>query len=97
VNGRYRLLAERIASELMSLEVKDVRPAAISVDSAQALTEYLEFRHIVRNVHAYTLKEDRVTRLLREVSVVFVEVNDELRGFAAFLEQAARDAPPAST
>ena len=80
----------------MTLEVKDVRPAAISADSAQALTEYLEFRHIVRNVYAYTLKEDRVTRLLREVSAMYTRVRDELREFAAFLEQVARDSPPGS-
>jgi hypothetical protein len=38
----------------MSLAVPDVRPSVITPATVTALMDYLEFRHIVRNVYAYT-------------------------------------------
>ena len=77
----------------MALAVPDVRPPVISPATAAALTEYLEFRHIVRNVYAYSLRGERVTGLLEQAPSAFGKVRDELLDFATFLQRTSRAGP----
>ena len=40
----------------MSLAVADVRPVVLLPETRSALAEYLEFRHVVRNVYTFNLR-----------------------------------------
>jgi hypothetical protein len=68
-----------------------VRPAVISNDSESALDEYLRFRHVVRNIYAFSFIPDQIERLVKQIKPVFAQVSLELLTFADFLEQVGRD------
>jgi hypothetical protein len=69
----------------MALAVPDLRPAVVAPDTAAALTEYLEFRHVVRNVYTFNLKPDRIAQLVRDLRPTFDQTRRELLAFAGFL------------
>src|SRR5689334_6467710 len=50
----------------MGLAVPNVRPIVLAAESVAALTQYLEFHHVVRNVYTFTLRPERVTELVRD-------------------------------
>lgn len=77
----------------MSIEVRSVRPAVITQEDAQALDEYLRFRHVVRNAYAIELDPERVRELARRLPGVFQRVNKRLGAFADFLDALAQPGP----
>jgi hypothetical protein len=70
----------------MALDVPSVRPAVLASESAAALTDYLEFRHVVRIVYSFNLQPQRVTELVRSLRPAFDLARRDLLGFAAFLD-----------
>ena len=80
----------------MALAVEDLRPPVISQATVTALTEYLEFRHIVRNVYTFNLKGERITSLLRGLPSAFSKARDELLEFLAFLKEISNSGPATS-
>lgn len=70
----------------MALDVDGLRPAVLRADSRLALTDYLEFRHVVRNVYSFDLRSDRVKELVRGLRPAFSLLRRDLVDFAAFLE-----------
>ena len=75
----------------MGLAVPSVRPAVLSGQSIAALSEYLGFRHVVRNVYAFELHPDRVGQLVDSLGPLFATVAQELEAFADFIAQADAD------
>lgn len=75
----------------MSVEQPGLRPPVISVDSVSALDEYLRFRHVLRNIYAFSFIPDQIERLVNQFKPVFVQVRSELITFAEFLEQVGQD------
>lgn len=71
----------------MSLAVPDLRPAVISSETQSALLEYLEFRHVVRNVYTFNLRPDRVVELVDGLRPAFDLARHDLLTFAEFLEE----------
>lgn len=71
----------------MSAEIPDLRPAVLSDDSVSALDEYLRFRHVVRNVYAFSFDPEQIERLVKHVRTAFMQTRGELLVFANFLEQ----------
>lgn len=69
---------------LMKDEIPGVRPAVISNASVSALDEYLRFRHVVRNIYAFSLIPDQIERLVNQFKVVFSQTRNELLSFADF-------------
>ena len=76
--------------EQMSAEVPSVRPAVVSDETRHALEEYRGFRHIVRNVYAFSFDPAKVQGLVEGAPEVFARARTELLAFAEFLEQRAR-------
>jgi hypothetical protein len=74
---RYRLLAQRIRTE------------TVEVETQAALAEYLEFRHVVRNVYTFNLRPHRVAELVDRLRKTFHLASHDLHHFAAFLDQLA--------
>jgi hypothetical protein len=71
----------------MTLEVERVRPAVLAAETSAALTDYLDFRHIVRNVYTFHLRPERVAELVRGLRPTFDLVRRDLTAFAQFLEE----------
>jgi len=74
----------------MSLAVPEVRPAVLSAETCAALVDYLEFRHVVRNVYTFNLRPDRVIELIRGLRATFGSAQHDLLFFAEFLENLSR-------
>ncbi len=70
----------------MTLVVGQVRPAVLSPEASAALVDYLDFRHLVRNVYTFNLRPERVAELVRGLRATFDLVRRDLLTFAIFLE-----------
>ena len=83
----------------MNLALPDVRPAVVRPETNAALVEYLEFRHVVRNVYTFNLRPDRVAELVNGLQPAYRLVADDLLGLARFLDAIATTAerPPGET
>jgi hypothetical protein len=75
----------------MATEIPGVRPAVLGGGTARALDEYLRFRHVVRNVYAFELEAERVTRLVAGLPEAYELTRSDLDAFATFLEGIAPD------
>jgi ribonuclease HepT-like protein len=73
----------------VSADVAGSRPAAISRDSRACLDSYRGFRHIVRNVYAFSLREERVRELGSGLRACFAALSRDLDALCAFLERQA--------
>jgi hypothetical protein len=73
--------------EEMTLEISEVRPAVILPETQIALIDYLEFRHVVRNVYSFDLRSERVAELGNGLNTAFSLVQRDLLAFAEFLDE----------
>jgi len=71
----------------MNVEIPDLRPTVLSDDTLSALDEFLRFRHVVRNVYAFSFDPGQIERLVKLVHPAFMQARGELLVFAHFLEQ----------
>lgn len=75
----------------MSVELPGLRPPVLSASSVNTLDEYLRFRHVLRNIYAFSFIPDQIERLVKQLTPVFAQVRKELIAFAEFLEQVGQD------
>lgn len=75
--------------ETMSLEVPSVRPPVIRHETAQALDEYLRFRHLFRSLYGFELIWERVAPLLADLQPVHTAVASDLDAFIAAINSIA--------
>jgi hypothetical protein len=78
----------------MGLALPDVRPAVLRPETSGALVEYLEFRHVVRNVYTFNLRPERVAELVNGLRPTYQLVADDLLGLARFLDAIAMASEP---
>lgn len=55
--------------EQMAVGAEGVRPALIQQETQNALREYLDFRHVIRNVYTFNLRSTRVAELVKGVTI----------------------------
>lgn len=65
------------------------RPHIIAKATADALDEYLAFRHVVRNAYTFDLDVERVTELARALPQTLEALSRDLQQFVAWLEATA--------
>lgn len=70
----------------MTLEVAGARPPVLSAAAQEALAEYLEFRHVVRNVYTFNLRPQRVAQLVDGLPEALALVRHDLQRFGEFLD-----------
>lgn len=70
----------------MAIEVPEVRPALISRELAETLSEYLRFRHLFRNVYSFQIRWDRFAHLARGMKETLQQFRSELKSFVSFLQ-----------
>ncbi|MEW6754609.1 MAG: hypothetical protein AB1505_27045 [Candidatus Latescibacterota bacterium] len=69
-----------------SVELTGVRPAVIARATRAALDEYRAFRHVVRNVYAFSLRPDRLASLAAGLRPCYDLLAADLATFTRFLE-----------
>lgn len=55
----------------MSVELPGLRPPVLSLASVNTLDEYLRFRHVLRNIYAFSFIPDQIERLVKQITPVF--------------------------
>lgn len=70
----------------MALDIPEVRPPVISKQLEAELGEYLRFRHIVRNLYAFELEEEKMSPLIRDIGRVARNFFLEVRKFTHYLK-----------
>ena len=75
--------------EDMSLDLPGVRPPVLRTATADSLQRFLGFRHVVRNLYAWTIRREEMDLLVRALPTVDADLGQDLERFGAFLEAAA--------
>lgn len=75
----------------MAAEMPGVRPAVLSLQARDQFDRFRGFRHVVRNVYAFSLDPDLIGVLIQHLPSAMETVSQELGAFADFLEQVAED------
>ena len=75
----------------MQVSLAPIRPQVLSEETAQALDEFLRFRHVVRNIYTFAFDPERIEHLVQRLHPCFERIQDELHGFANFLDQLAQE------
>jgi hypothetical protein len=99
VERLFELIARRIDQKLpsgeawhrdllrqMAQDLPDIRPAAISQESAIVLDNFRRFRHLVQNIYVINLQADKMTDLTTALPALWDKLRGELLAFADFLE-----------
>ena len=74
----------------MQMTLPQLRPPVVLPETVTMLDEYMRFRHVVRNVYAFDFVLERIAPLVQRLRPCFTRVQNELEGFAAWLEQLAQ-------
>ena len=69
----------------MTLEIPDVRPAVIDAALAEALGDYLRFRHVFRNVYGSLLQSERMRPLEDRLPDVLAAFRQHVRAFLEWM------------
>ena len=80
----------------MSYDIPTVRPAVITADLRQRLSDYLRFRHLFRNIYGRDLRWELMRDLVEDMPAVEHAVAQAIREFTKFLHTLAAtgDAAP---
>lgn len=76
----------------MNTPIDNVRPPVISKETKQNIQEYLDFRHVVRNVYAYNFDPEKLGRLVHNAVKIYQDFQGEIRLFIDFLDKVGREA-----
>ena len=74
----------------MQTEIPQVRPPILSEEGVTLLSEFLRFRHVVRNVYAYNLDPERLDLLVQKMRPTFQLIRSSLNDFATFLKEVSK-------
>ena len=69
----------------MSIAIPGVRPAMIDAALADALGEFLRFRHVFRNVYGFVLDPERMRPLEERLPVVLATFRTQIQVFLTWL------------
>jgi hypothetical protein len=75
----------------MQTDLPNLRPPVLSNETAEALDEFLRFRHVVRNVYAFQFDAERIRRLVSQMRPAFLQAQAELQQFIILLRYIAAD------
>jgi hypothetical protein len=75
----------------MSLNLENIRPAVISGETEAILSEFLSFRHVVRNIYGFSINSERLGYLLNKFGNAFQVFKRDILDFVMFLKEIAKD------
>ena len=71
----------------MTLDIENIRPPVLSQKTEKALSEYLAFRHVVRNIYGFEIDSEKLSGLVQKVEKTYQEVKNNLNRFLHFLRE----------
>ena len=71
----------------MTLDIENIRPPVLSHKTEKALSQYLAFRHVVRNIYGFEIDSEKLSGLVQTVANTYQEVNNDLNRFLHFLRE----------
>jgi hypothetical protein len=75
--------------EQMTKEIKELRPAVISLKTFSLLDDFLAFRHLVRSIYAFNLDAEKLKQLLVRLPEALYYAKQDLRNFCELLSMAS--------
>jgi len=69
----------------MTLALAEIRPPVITAELAEALGEYLRFRHVFRNLYGFVLDGERMRPLEEGFDAVLERFVAQIRAFNAWM------------
>lgn len=75
----------------MSAPIEDRRPAVITEEVKELLSEYLRFRHLFRNLYGFELRWDRCQDLVSGLPAVRTALERQFQVFLDFLRSLEKD------
>lgn len=69
----------------MTIAVPGLRPAVISAELQECLSEYLRFRHLFRNLYGFELRWSRLQELGVNLEKVLALFTKDINDFMIFL------------
>lgn len=77
--------------ERMSLPVKKLRPAVISLETAKELDAFRAFRHKVRHMYGFMIVPENVIAIAQKTKGGFEQLNSDLAMFMVFVEELLKE------
>jgi len=74
----------------MTLDVPEVRPPVLRLETAQELDEFRKFRHLIRNIYATNIDPVRIGELVARLPDLQAKLQQDLDAFVAFLSTLAQ-------
>ena len=71
--------------ERMALALSGVRPAVISGETRERLSDYLRFRHLFRNIYGFELRWNRIEELGHGLTEILYALRQDIERFLGFL------------
>ena len=71
----------------MTLDIENIRPPVLSQKTEKALSEYLAFRHVLRNIYGFEIDSEKLSGLVQKVEKTYQEVKNDLNRFLHFLRE----------
>lgn len=89
INGDFNPLSQWHRELLfkMTIDIKGRRPRVISDELAADLNEFLQFRHLFRNIYGFELKSDLLKRLEEKFPLIAKRFIKEINSFLKSLEK----------
>jgi hypothetical protein len=75
----------------MAVKVPEVRPSVLSDEMVERLSEFLRFRHVVRNVYGFELEEERMAPLVARLEAIAQDLTSQVEVLADYLEAMGRE------
>lgn len=74
----------------MARDIPGVRPSVIKDETRQLLDEYRKFRHLVRNIYTFNIIPEKVFKLARGITKVFISFKKDIHYFLNIIEKISR-------
>ena len=71
----------------MTLDIENIRPPVLSQKTEKALSEYLAFRQVLRNIYGFEIDSEKLSGLVQKVEKTYQEVKNDLNRFLHFLRE----------
>lgn len=71
----------------MCLDLENIRPAVISKETETALSEFLSFRHVVRNIYGFAIDSTRLEHLLNRFENAYRLFKNDIVEFIKVLKK----------
>lgn len=74
----------------MALELSGIRPPVISKKTEKKLSDFLGFRHVVRNIYGFQIESEKLFALLEGFDTAYDSFQNDMKEFTNFLKKISK-------